>query len=1157
MGIPFKPPWSTLESVHSSFPSAAAVEQHHESFRRCVDDWDSRVSVLTHQLQARSHSACELDRWHNVIGNRRSYTGCCLACCYLENLLQAPPPPVPSLLPTHNPLLGEKIADQHEDGDAGEAGDSDVEDREDRGGREDKEEREGGDGDGGLEKSQQERGGDEGRLGGGVGEDEDSGGGGPAEARGEGGTSKSDRTEGDNGEGEGDGGEEVWEEGEEKDSGEEDGEDGEDWEGGNAVEEEGREGGGEEELLVLLVALVAGEDGRGAGWDGGLAGGLGEGEADEGLRELLRSDWFKSADYFTPALDALATGAAVLLVIDSALAANPAVARGIAAYNRMLQAVRCSMEAYSTVRSGAKRCQKKGGRGSRGQREEFELSLAELQGLLMMLEAAIGPQGQQETFFQSWKESVARAVGPEAPPLAAAAKAGKGGKGGRAKAGAGRQVLSGRALWWQQQRWLLPLMAHSNASADSALHAIASHSEQHNTRRHLAGCIALFLSLAPIAASGYEKQLIKATPSLFEAIRLHPLLPLAGPLPLSVTLPPLLALHLPPALLAVSPAPFCTLGEGMGGGPGGSKRAGGKGEVKAGKGSVEGRGNGGESARGVRESARGVRESARGVRESACGVRESARGVRESARGVRESARGVRESARGVRESARGVRESARGVRESARGVRESARGVRESARGVRESARGSFLQPLIRDVIAQRTSLCTPSHRLLSLLCTSHRTTPSPHIPYAMQLFLRPLTRDVIADLHLHAISHSDLLSANPRFNPRKTGVRNLLQFLQLPPIRLLSRQIDIHTAHSLLLQFIKQIQRQQQLQQQQQGKKQQESQATGLAVPVNTVSSAAAVTGGKGSPGATGAGVGVEPTFETDAGVALTMEAVDELKNKLQEILVDPDWRASKPGPAAKPHHTSAAKPHHTSAATASALLSSSAAGDGVSGKGKDEKSGRGGAEKWPWGEVVVDEMRELGVALGFVLAAATAACHSSEHTLSALPSLAAGSPLHQFLLASPLFHQSLVLLSSLSNALRPAARTQPVPLLHLLVNLFQRELQGSPHRPFLTLPAAIPPLSLLLASKKQLAQQRLADAVAGGGRDGRVGGDRTVNGAAAAASAEPAASQPELSPELTHQLRQRERMLAGMAEQLSLMNVVTVAALRLFDSGPAATY
>ncbi|CAI7791339.1 unnamed protein product, partial [Closterium sp. NIES-53] len=222
-------------------------------------------------------------------------------------------------------------------------------------------------------------------------------------------------------------------------------------------------------------------------------------------------------------------------------------------------------------------------------------------GLLMMLEAAIGPQGEHGTFFQSWKESVARAVGPAAPPLAAAAKAGKGGKGGRGKASAGRQVLSGRALWRQQQRWLLPLVTHLNASADSALHAIGSHSEQHNTRRHLAGCIALFLSLAPIAASGYEKQLIKATPSLFEAVRLHPLLPLAGPLPLSASLPPLLALHLPPALLAVSPAPFSALGESKGRGKAGAKGAGGKGEVKAGKGSAEGRGNGGESWRGVRE----------------------------------------------------------------------------------------------------------------------------------------------------------------------------------------------------------------------------------------------------------------------------------------------------------------------------------------------------------------------------------------------------------------------------------------------------------------------------------------------------------------------------------------------------------------------------
>ncbi|CAI5467865.1 unnamed protein product, partial [Closterium sp. Yama58-4] len=1243
---------------------------------------------------------------------------------------------------TQSSAVGEQIADLHEDENARVAGDSG------RGGGEDKEEREGGDGDGGLEKSQEERDGDEGRLGGGVGGGEDSRGGEPAEARGEGSTSKSDRTEGDNGEGEGGGGEEVWEQGEEKDSGEEDGEDGEDWEGGNAVEEEGREGGGEEgiggggeegivgageegaggvegeeqqqvarvlvdlqalvlvgkdltatmeELLVLLVALVGGEEGRGAGWDGGVAGGVGEEEADVGLQELLRSDWFKSTEYFTvsvlvelqalvhfeapqnapfrlvqinsvlhskcvsrsagagaggegpdrhyggasgaasgagwrgggegrrPALDALAAGAAVLLVIDSARAANPAVARGIAAYNRMLQAVRCNMEAYSTVRSGTTRCQKKGGRGSRGQREEFEMSLAELQGLLLMLEEAIGPQGEQGTFFQSWKESVARAVGPAAPPLPAA-KAGKGGKGSRAKASAGRQVLSGRALWRQQQRWLLPLLAHLNSSAESALHAVASHSEQHNTRRHLAGCIALFLSLAPIAASGYEKQLIKATPSLFEAVRLHPLLPLAGPLPLSASLPPLLALHLPPALLAVSPVPFSALGEGKGGGKAGAKRAGGKREVKAGKGSAEGRGNGGESARGVREVCEDILRGAlhranddlprlasafpplAGSLSAAlrlplnlsllCDSLEEAVGSQvklvQQTLAVTCNARHQVQTLLDLHTSLQVSLKRRQIVLVAA--VLQAIKQVESAVAACLPSLSlhlplyqqhllrqlNAALLPLQMDQLAKlprpppsqthpttgdveggseamggggggiegevagHSSLSVAGHSSLSvasLLASAplpavslfpwsnkaamdtHKklvnsiATPliqpnslqslidafldgarllllQPHTQerdgkqpkgltgrksgsrtvswgdvYSvenqlesalLQSFLRPLTRDVIADLHLHAISHSDLHSANPRFNPRKTGVRNLLQFLQLLPIRLLSRQIDIqahvtqalaaslynHTAaapanwklgedvrqlaaskyrlllppiaiggglafklhstptssstsspalpfsllhppslaanlpffasafsfdlstltfhqrpstlasfheassptpsthhadssppfssshgprsltlrqlssllqsthamlflqhaatsackliagklshlsrlflhdraHSLLLQSMKQIQQQQQHLQQQRGNQQQESQATGLAVSANTAPAASAApggAGGKGSTGGTGPGVGVHPTSETVAGMELTMEAVDELKN------------------------------------------------------------------------------------------------------------------------------------------------------------------------------------------------------------------------------------------------------------------------------------
>ncbi|CAI5501803.1 unnamed protein product [Closterium sp. Naga37s-1] len=1555
----------------ASFPSAAAVEQHHENFRRCVDDWDSRVSELAYQFQARSQSACELDSWHDVIGVSAEPWGggnpaaASTAASVVDSAAAAPAAEAAAeaaagaegstrvlhrLLPrlllfgksqAIIPASATSSSSAFSSSNAGEAGDSDGGNRENRGEWEDRGEPEGGDGDSGSEESQ-ERGGDEGRSSRGVGgEEEDSGMGGLAETRGEGGTSRSDRTEGDSGEGERDRSEEMPEKCEENDSlgkAEE-----ADWVDGSAVEEEEREEGGKEgivgageegivgareegaggvegeeqqrvarvlvdlqalvlvgkdltatmeELLVLLVALLGGEEGRGAGWDGGLAGGgLGEGDADEGLQELLRSDWFKSTEYFTPALDALAAGAAVLLVIDSALAANPAVARGIAAYN-----------------SGAKRYQRKGGRGSRGQSEEFELSLAELQGLLMMLEAAIGPQGQQGTFFQSWKESVAWAVGPAAPPLSAAARGTKPGKGGRAKASAGRPLLSGRALWRQQQKWLLPLVAHLNAFADSALHAIASHSEQHNTRRHLAGCIALFLSLAPIAALGYEKQLIKATPSLFEAVKLHPLLPLAGPLPLSASLPLLLALHLPPALLAVSPAPFSALEESKGGGKAGAKRAGGKGEVKGGKATAEGKGNGGGSARGVREVCEDVvrgaldlanedlprlasafpplaaslsaalrlplslslqcesLEEAMGsqvklVQETlaiTCNARHQVQTLLDLHASLRVSLKrrqivlvaAVLQAIKQVESALAACLPSlslhlplyqqhllrqlnaallplqmdqlaklprpppsqahppgdAGGGSE---GMGRGGDGVGGEVAGQSSSSVAALLAsaPLpagslfpwsnraamdthkkLLNSIATLTSMLQltwhqlPSDHLLSFLSTacslippivapvpscqllltqlhfstllpslsssSSSSSPStttacyflssrPHLlapalaalysqpliqPSSLQYlidafldgarlllqpcmqerhgkqpkehtgrrsssrtvlrgdiysvesqleaalvqsFLRPLTRDIIADLHLHAISHSDLHSANPRLNPRKTGVRNLLQYLQLPPIRLLSRQIDIqahvaqaletslynHTAaapanwklsedvrqlaaskyrlllppiaiggglafrlhspptspsstsspalpfsllhppslaanlpffvsafsfdlstltfhqrpsslssfhepslptlstchadsspafssshgprsltlrqlssllqsthamlflqhaatsacklvagklshlsrlflhdraHSLLLQSMKQIQQQQQQQLQQQGKQQQESQATGLAGSLGVAGPANIAAAGT-SPGGGGGSTPVAA-----AGRALTMEGVDELKNKLQEISVDPDWRAAKPAPNAKTHHTSAVPTSSSSAATAAS------AGDRVAGKRIDEKSGkgRGEAERRPWGEVVVEEVRELGVALGFVLAAATAASHSAEHTLSALPSHAAGSPLHRLLLASPLSHQPLLLLSSLSNSLRPATHTQPVPLLHLLVNLFQRELQASPHRPFLTLPAAIPPLSLLLASKKQLAQQRLADAVAGGGRDGRVG-ERRVGG------------------------------------------------------------
>ncbi|CAI5516270.1 unnamed protein product [Closterium sp. Naga37s-1] len=1644
----------------ASLPSAAAVEQHHESFRRCVDDWDSRVSVLTHQLQSRSQSACDLDSWHDVIGVSAEPWGggnpaaASIASSVVASAAAAPAAAAPAgaegsarvspdslnLLIQHisskccaiydaerevlnrllprlllfgkspagpvNPhssatsefsscnapssVVGETIADQHEGGDVGEAGDSDGEDRGDR------EEREGGDGDGGSEESQEERGGDEVRLSGRVGrEEEDSRGlGGPAEARGEGGTSKSDRIDGDNGEGERDRSQEDSEKCED-DSVEEAVE--ADWEDGNAVEGgregEGREGTGGvegeeqqrvarvlvelqalvlvgkdltatmEELLVLLVALLGGEDGRRAGWDGGLAGGLGEEEADEGLQELLCSDWFKSTEYFTvrldaPALDALAAGAAVLLVIDSALAANPAVARGIAAYNRMLQAVRCNMEAYSAVHGGAKRYQKKGGRGSRGQREAFELSLAELQGLLMMLEAAIGPQGEHGTFFQSWKESVARAVGPAAPPLAAAAKAGKGGKGGRGKASAGRQVLSGRALWRQQQKWLLPLVTHLNSSADSALHAIGSHSEQHNTRRHLAGCIALFLSLAPIAASGYEKQLIKATPSLFEAVRLHPLLPLAGPLPLSATLPPLLALHLPPSLLAVSPAPFSALGEGKGGGKAGAKGAGGKGEVKAVKGSAEGRGNGGESSRGVREVCEDVLrraldranedlprlasafpplaaslsaalrlplrlslqcdllEEAVGSQVKlvhqtlavTCNSRHQVQTLLDLHASLRVSLKrrqivlvaAVLQAIKQVESAlaaclpslslhlplyqqhllrqlnaallplqmdqlAKLPRPSPLQAHPTTGDVEGGSEAMGGGGGGIEGEVAGqpssSSVAALLASApppagslfpwsnkaamdnhkklvnsIATFTSMLQltwhqlPSDRLLSFLSTAcalippivapipscqpllaqlhfstllpslsssspssassttttacfflssraHLLAPAlaalysqpliqpnslqylidafldgarlllqPHTQdrhskqskehtgrrsssrsvlwgdiYSVenqleaalvQSFQWPLTRDVIADLHLHAISHSDLHSSNPRFNPRKTGVRNLLQFLQLPPIRLLSSQVDIqaHVAQALAASLYNHT----------------------AATPANwklgedVRQLAASKYRLLLPPIAIGGGLAFRlhsaPTPSSTSSPALPFSLLHppSLAANLPFFVSAFSFDLStltfhqRPSSLARFHEPSSPIPSTRHADSSSPF--SSAHGP------------RSLTLRQLFG------LLQSTHAMLFLQHAATSACkliagklsHLSraEHTLSALPSHAAGSPLHRLLLASPLSHQSLLLLSSLSNSLRAAAHTQPVPLLHLLIftSFFlqprlvpsgpprrfffplpshppSQELQASPHRPFLTLPVAIPPLSLLLASKKQLAQQRLADAVAGGGRDGRVGGGRvggdpggseggrgwerggegeggaweaqdddwlpddgftlgvaflltvanqrlafdsidwfslalhhlsfqrqampsnppsTLTSAAASsdgggggsgtggaaagatgavsgksggggaaageddegedgdgtggagggvtslwsswfgatAAAEPAASQPELSPELTHQLRQRERMLAGMAEQLSLMNVVSIAALRLFGSSPATT-
>ncbi|CAI5981880.1 unnamed protein product [Closterium sp. NIES-65] len=1423
-------------------PSAAAVEQHHESFRRCVDDWDSRVSVLTHQVLHRLLPRLLLFGKSPAV-NPHSFSSAT--------------PEFPSSNAASS-VVGGTIADQHEDGDAGEAGDSDAEDRGDR------EEREGRDGDGGSEESQEER--------------HDSRGlGGPAEARGEGGTSKSGRPQGDDSEAGRDRSEEDSKKCEESDSVEEAEKAG--WEGGSVVEE-GREGTGGvegeeqqqvarvlvelqalvlvgkdltatmEELLVLLVTLVGGEDGRGAGW---WDGGLGEGEADEGLQELLRSDWFKSTEYFTPALDALAAGAAVLLVIDSALAANPAVARGIAAYNRMLQAVRCNMEAYSSVHSGAKRHQKQRGRSSRGQREEFELSLAELQGLLMMLEAAIGPQGQEGTFFQSWKESAAWAVGPEAPPLAAAAKAGKGGKGGRAKASGGRQVLSGRALWRQQQKWLLPLVTHLNASAYSALHAIGSHSEQHNTRRHLAGCIALFLSLAPIAASGYEKQLMKATPSLFEAVRLHPLLPLAGPLPLSASLPPLLALHLPPALLAVSPAPFSALGEGKGGGKAGAKGAGGKGGVKAVKGSAEKRGNGGESARGVREVCEDV---LRGALDRAnedlprlasafpplaaslsaalrlplrlslqCDSLEEAVGSQVK---LVEQTLAVTCSARHQVQTLLELHASLRVSLKRRQIVLVAA--VLQAIKQV-ESALAACLpslslhlplyqQHLLRQlnaallplqVLSGSSQVFFPAHEhasadvasaaigsppLLPLDCLylidafldgarlilqphtqeRHGKQPKEHTGrrsgsrtiswgdvYSLenqleaalvQSFLRPLTRDVIADLHLHAISHSDLHSANPRFNPRKTGVRNLLQFLQLLPIRLLSRQIDIqahvtqalaaslynHTAaapanwklgedvrqlaaskYRLLLPPI--------------------AIGGGLAFrlhspPTSTSTASPALPFSILHPPSLAANLPFfVSAFSFDLSTLTFHQRPSSLASFHEPSSPTPSTRHADSSPAFSSHGPQSLKLRQLAALLQSThamlFLQHAATSACKLIAGKLSHLSRLHASTLPAPPVAHSLAYCPSCSLMLFLVCPVESSEisrfprplpSSPSPLTLSPLSLASFPPFQELQASshrpfptlPAAIPPLSLILASKKQLAQQRRADAVAgggrdgrvgdfcvdshtlLFHTPSHLFQ-ELQASPHRPFLTLPAAIPPLSLLLASKKQLAQQRLADAVAGGGRDGRVEGGRNDNGAgrseggrgsegggegeggawegqdddwlpddgftlgvaflltvanqrltfesmdwfslalhhlsfqrqamptnppstltpaaaaavgggrgasaagavgaekgksggggadvgeeddeeeegegtggsgrgvtslwsswfgAAVAAAEPAASQPELSPELTHQLRQRERMLAGMAEQLSLMNVVTIAALRLFESSSAAT-
>ncbi|CAI5952101.1 unnamed protein product [Closterium sp. NIES-64] len=1295
-------------------PSAAAVEQHHESFRRCVDDWDSRVSVLTHQLQSRS----------------QSYIGCCHAPAPIWEISRVNPhssatPEFPSSNGSISSVVGGTIADQHEDGDAGEAGDSDAEDRGDR------EEREGRDGDGGSEESQEER--------------HDSRGlGGPAEARGEGGTSKSVRPQGDDSEAGRDRSRRIrknarkviqWrrlkrragragsvvEEGREGTGGVEGeeaaaggacvggaagagagGEGPHSYNGGasSAARDAGWRGGWEgrrvvgwragrgeadeglqellrsdwfksteyftvsvlmelqalvlvrkdltatmEELVVLLVELVGGEDGRGAGWDGGLAGGLGEEEADE---DALAA----GAAVLLPALDALAAGAAVLLVIDSALAANPAVARGIAAYK------------------------------------------------------------------QSWKESAAWAVGPEAPPLAAAAKAGKGGKGGRAKASGGRQVLSGRALWRQQQKWLLPLPLRA---------------AQHPSP--LSRCIALFLSLAPIA------------------------------------------------------------GEGKGGGKAGAKGAGGKGGVKAVKGSAEKRGNGGESARGVREVCEDV---LRGALDRAnedlprlasafpplaaslsaalrlplrlslqCDSLEEAVGSQVK---LVEQTLAVTCSARHQVQTLLELHASLRVSLKRRQIVLVAA--VLQAIKQV-ESALAACLpslslhlplyqQHLLRQLNAallplqvlsgssqvffpaamdahkklvnsiatltsmlQLTSLPQPlTQKSLSFSSPTCTTSPAS----CLQSFLRPLTRDVIADLHLHAISHSDLHSANPRFNPRKTGVRNLLQFLQLLPIRLLSRQIDIqaHVTQALAASLYNHT----------------------AAAPANwklgedVRQLAASKYRLLLPPIAIGGGLAFRlhspPTSTSTASPALPFSILHppSLAANLPFFVSAFSFDLStltfhqRPSSLASFHEPSSPTPSTRHADSSPAFSSH-------------------GPQSLTLRQLAA--LLQSTHAMLFLQHAATSACkliagklsHLSRHasTLPAPPvahslaycpscslmlflvcpvesseisrfprplpsspspltlsplSLASFPPFqelqassHRPFLTLPAAIPPLSLILASKKQLAQQRRADAVAgggrdgrvgdfcvdshtlLFHTPSHLFQ-ELQASPHRPFLTLPAAIPPLSLLLASKKQLAQQRLADAVAGGGRDGRVEGGRNDNGAgrksfrsaphlcvlscqvanqrltfesmdwfslalhhlsfqrqamptnppstltpaaaaavgggrgasaagavgaekgksggggadvgeeddeeeegegtggsgrgvtslwsswfgAAVAAAEPAASQPELSPELTHQLRQRERMLAGMAEQLSLMNVVTIAALRLFESSSAAT-
>ncbi|CAI7865148.1 unnamed protein product [Closterium sp. NIES-54] len=89
------------------------------------------------------------------------------------------------------------------------------------------------------------------------------------------------------------------------------------------------------------------------------------------------------------------------------------------------------------------------------------------------------------------------------------------------------------------------------------------------------------------------------------------------------------------------------------------------------------------------------------------------------------------------------------------------------------------------------------------------------------------------------------------------------------------LSRLFLHDRAHSLLLQSMKQIQQKQQQQQMQQQQDQQETQATGLAPAKN------AGAAGKGAAGDTAAGGGDNPAPAAAAGMTLTMEAVDELKN------------------------------------------------------------------------------------------------------------------------------------------------------------------------------------------------------------------------------------------------------------------------------------